>query len=111
MYKDVSSTFEFRYLQTTFDVDMIQRWTTIISTVLQVSAGPSDLYKDLLDAIVNILHSGEDQGKQTVWRELLNALGLAHDIPFWEAQLESYERGDEFSLTKGGILQKISEEK
>lgn len=101
------STFEFRYLQMTFDIDLIQKWTAIISTILQVSAGPLDTYKCLLDDIVHILHTGEVQRSDTVWREMLDVLGLAHDIPFWEAQLEKYEQGEEMSLVEDGILQKL----
>lgn len=92
-YEGTPSTFEFRHMQMSFNLELLRNWTTIISRIMEVASLEAPEYKTMVLRIIGTLKQAQEQNSPLVWQNLLRTLRLEQQIPFWETQLQGYEAG------------------
>ncbi|KAI5463613.1 hypothetical protein BGZ63DRAFT_402905 [Mariannaea sp. PMI_226] len=89
------STIEFRYLQMSFDKDLIKHWVEILCKLTGIALKEGN---DFMACYKDIRHTLDREASATTtpaWELILRkVLKLEHRIPAWRKHIKSYEAGD-----------------
>ncbi|KAF5670222.1 hypothetical protein FHETE_4594 [Fusarium heterosporum] len=94
-------TLEFRYPESTFDVDFISGWTDLVRHLYAVAMKPQAEFLQVLCCVYE--HVTRDQVPG--WATMMGAIGFQTDVDRWQRRLNEY-RGALSNLDNQGILPK-----
>ncbi|KAK2698959.1 hypothetical protein QWA68_003134 [Fusarium oxysporum] len=97
-------TIEFRYPESTFDVDFIAGWADLVRHLYAVAMRPQVEFHQILCRVYELVTRDQMPG----WSAMLGAIGFQGDASRWQRHINEY--GDTLSnLDKQGILQNIGQ--
>ncbi|KAK2135183.1 hypothetical protein NOF04DRAFT_1340382 [Fusarium oxysporum II5] len=97
-------TIEFRYPESTFDVDFIAGWADLVRHLYAVAMRPQVGFHQILCRVYELVTRDQMPG----WSAMLGAIGFQGDASRWQRHINEY--GDTLSnLDKQGILQNIGQ--
>ncbi|KAF5628257.1 uncharacterized protein FTJAE_8874 [Fusarium tjaetaba] len=97
-------TIEFRYPESTFDVDFIAGWADLVRHLYAVAMRPQVEFHRILCRVYELVTRDQMPG----WSAMLGAIGFQGDVSRWQRHINEY--GDTLSnLDKQGILPNIGQ--
>jgi hypothetical protein len=94
-------TVEFRYPESTFDVDFISGWADLVRHLYAVAMKPETEFIRILRRVYELVTRDEMPG----WVTMMSAIGFETDVNRWQRRLNEY-RSTLSNLDKQGILPK-----
>ncbi|KAF5025778.1 hypothetical protein F66182_2111 [Fusarium sp. NRRL 66182] len=92
-------TVEFRYPESTFDVDHISGWADLVRHLYAVAMKPQDEFHQILCRVYELVTRDPMPG----WSVMMGAIGFTTDVSRWQQRLSEYS-GSLSNLDKQGIL-------
>jgi hypothetical protein len=94
-------TVEFRYPESTFDVDFISGWADLVRHLYAVAMKPQAEFLQILCRVYELVTRNQMPG----WVTMMGAIGFQTDVNRWQRRLDQY-RNTLSNLDKQGILPK-----
>jgi hypothetical protein len=95
------NTLEFRYPESTFDVDFIAGWADLVRHLYAVAMKPQAEFNQIICRVYELVTRDQVPG----WSAMMGAIGFRTDISRWQRHLDAYQ-GSLSNLDKQGILPK-----
>ncbi|KAF4444790.1 hypothetical protein F53441_11048 [Fusarium austroafricanum] len=97
-------TVEFRYPESTFDVDYIAGWTDLVRHLYAVAMRPGVEFRQLFCRVYELVTRDQVPG----WSAMMGAVGFETDVSRWQRHVDKY--GSTLSdLNEQGILPRIGQ--
>ncbi|KJZ71821.1 hypothetical protein HIM_08792 [Hirsutella minnesotensis 3608] len=91
------STFEFRFSQMSFDVDVIKDWAALGCRLVDLAALPSVDFSCFVDKLLNVLVNSEEEDASCKRRRTLRLLELGDQNVRWDARIPRRDSSDGFA--------------
>jgi hypothetical protein len=95
------NTLEFRYPESTVDVDFIAGWADLVRHLYAVAMKPQAEFNQIICRVYELVTRDQVPG----WSAMMGAIGFRTDISRWQRHLDAYQ-GSLSNLDKQGILPK-----
>ncbi|KAL6913252.1 hypothetical protein ACHAPO_003019 [Fusarium lateritium] len=93
------NTLEFRYPESTFDVDFVAGWADLVRHLYAVAMKPQAEFNQIICRVYELVTQDQVPG----WSVMMDAIGFCPDINRWQRHLGAYQ-GNLSDLDKQGII-------